>query len=105
MKRRLNSELVVQTRRGAHEQWIFLREPNHTALGPEKGIGHIEIEEIPEPNADSAAARQQVKETFNALDGLAGFPPEREPHMIFTKDCFDFEGQVRVWIYSDNPFA
>jgi len=106
MKRTLNPDLVIENRSSvSDEHWVFLRDPKYTAFGPEQGIGRIEIEEIPESKADSAAFRQKVKQTMEALNALAGLPAEREPHVILTKDCLDFEGPVYLLIYSDKPFA
>src|SRR5438445_11897793 len=81
-----------------------LRDPEYTALGREEGIGPMLIEATPESDADRQAFGQQVKETFTALDGLAGIPPEKVPTVIVSKDCFGFKGTVRVLIYSGSPF-
>ena len=105
MKRRLNPELVIQTRDSRpDERWISLRDPKHTALGREEGIGRMEIEVLPESEEVSAAFRQQLRGTESALSDLSGVPADRDPHVVLTKDCFDCEGAVRLLIYSDEPF-
>ena len=105
MKRRLNPNLVRIRTSGLDGGWVFLRDAEHTALGSEEGIGHVGSRGGTGIQRDSAALRQQLRETESALTALSGIPPEREPHTILTKDCFDFEGPVRVLIYSDRPFA
>src|ERR1035437_8523679 len=103
MKRRLNPELVIQTRDSRpDERWISLRDPKHTALGREEGIGRLAIEVLPESEEVSAAFRQQLRGTESALSDLSGVPADRDPHVVLTKDCFDCEGAVHLLIYSDS---
>ena len=105
MKRTLNAELVRVWHGNPNAGWVFLRDPKSTSVGSEQGIGHEEIEVMPEPDADRAAFCQQLGETEAALSVLSGIPPEREPCVVLTKDCFGLEGPVRLLIYSDKPFA
>ena len=105
MKQTLNADLVRVLHGTANAGWVFLRDPKSTIIGREQGIGHEEIEVMPEAEAKRAAFCQQLRETETALSALSDIPPEREPCVVLTKDCFGLEEPVRLLIYSDKPFA
>lgn len=116
MKRKLNPNLVrLWVARSSDEHWVFLG--NQVVRGDTKPreIGPNEIEEIPETHADKNVLRAQIRETELNLRKLtreelepevyARIGPWIEPHIILSKDCFEFAGPVRLVIYSDKPFA
>jgi len=104
-RRKLNRDLVRIRLAVPENSWVFLRDPKHTALGREEGIGRMEIEVLPESEEDSAAFRQELRKTESALSDLSGAPADNDPHVVLTKDCFGCEGLLRVVIYSSKPFA
>jgi hypothetical protein len=106
MKRKLNPALVNRTpASGRLVNWVILGNPQHPILGPEEGIGSIEIEEVSEAEAESTAFKRQLRETLAGLSARFGVPLGPEPVVVLTKNCFGLHGLVRLIIYSNNPFA
>ncbi len=106
VKRTLNPALVNRTpASGRLVNWVILGEPQHPILGPEKGIGSIEIEEVPEPEAEKTVLQNQLRETAARLSAQFGVPVRPEPAVILTKDCFGLKGPVRLFVYSSKPFV
>ena len=104
MKKNLNPELVRQKIRD-HVQYVILRDP----VGYEEiGIGPTEIDVLPESEEEIAEFKNALKETESVMnaDAALGGCPSQDPHVVFlAQDCFGFDGQVRILIYSQNPFA
>src|SRR5258708_2549691 len=106
MKRKLNPVLVNRTpTSGRLVNWVILGDPQHPILGPEEGIGCVEIEEVPEAEAEKAALTHQLRETAARLSARFGVPVRPEPAVLLTKDCFGLKGLVRLFVYSSKPFA
>jgi hypothetical protein len=110
MKRKLNPDLVWDKRGldrqfAFEEHWVVLRNPVVRGDSRAFGIGHMEIEEIQETPAERNSHGAQIRETELALSAHAGIEPAAEPHIILTKDCFGFNGPVRLFVYSVKPFA
>jgi hypothetical protein len=106
MKRKLNPALVNRTpASGRLVNWVILGEPRHPILGPEEGIGPIEIEEVSEAEAESTAFKRQLRETLAGLSARFGVPLGPEPVVVLAKNCFGLRGLVRLIIYSNDPFA
>ncbi len=106
MKRRLNPALVNRTpASGRLVNWVILGEPQHPILGPERGIGPTEIEEVLEEEAERTAFGRQLRETMAGLSARFGVPPGPAPVVVLAKDCFGLKGLVRLIIYSNKPFA
>jgi len=73
MKRRLNPALVNRTpASGRLVNWVILGEPQHPILGPERGIGPTEIEEVLEEEAERTAFGRQLRETMAGLSARLG---------------------------------
>jgi hypothetical protein len=106
MKRKLNPALVNRTpASGRLVNWVILGNPQHPILGPEEGIGPVEIEAVPESDAESTAFKRQLWETMAGLSARFGVPLGPEPVVVLTKNCFGLQGLVLLIIYSNKPFA
>ncbi len=120
MQRKLNADLFWENRSQKPcfqhgEHWVFLRTLPKGGDCKADAIGPMEIEEIPEAEAERNALKRQIRETEHKLRelalkelGLSAHPdiePAADPHIILTRDCFGFKGAVRLLIYSDKPFV
>ena len=105
MKKLLNPKLIrlriYQDLEKTFEPQVVLREPENLGEFREIGIGYQAIEVITEDAGVIAEFKKSLKEDMIA----AGEPTPETPHVLLARDCFGFEGAVRILIFSNAPFS
>ncbi len=105
MKKSLNPTLVrvqfYQDLQKTIEPRVILREAQDHGEYKEVGIGPQDVEVLLEDAAELVEFKRSLREDTIA----AGEAEPGDPLVLLAKDCFGFEGPVRILIYSDTPFS
>lgn len=105
MKKSLNPKLVrvqfYQDLEKTFESRVILRDSEDRGEHKEVGIGSQELDVITADAEEIAEFKESLREDTKA----AGEAQSGDPFVLLAKDCFGFQGPVRILIYSDAPFS